>query len=259
MSKIKSEVVTITPEMASQMLCHNTGNREVRDSIVAKYMRIIARGEWKLTHQGIAFDVDGKLVDGQHRLMAIVRTETAVQMMVTRGVDPETFGVLDQGARRTAADILHLPPRIAEVINFASRVYTNETTPSAATLEKMNKAIGPVVTRLVEHCNSNATFFSSAPMKLGAVSRILLGEDEQYVLDLYGNLCRSNVDMIPPVAAALVKAHLQGRTSAGNKTETMAAALYIFNQRNKNFKQLRLDTESAGEIVRAAISAVYDK
>jgi hypothetical protein len=259
MSKIKSQIETVTPEVASAMLCHNTGNREVRDSVVAKYMRVISRGEWRVTHQGIAFDYNGQLIDGQHRLMAVVRTGIAVDMMVTRGVDPETFAVLDQGARRTAADILHLPPRTAEVINFAARVYTNEMTPSAATLQKMYKAIGPAVERLVAYCSNNATFFSSAAMKLGAVSRILLGEDEQYVLELYANLCRSNVDLIPPVGAALVKAHLQGRTSAANKSETMAAALYVFSQRNKSFKQLRLDTDTAGEIARAAISTVYDK
>jgi hypothetical protein len=259
MSKITTGIEKITPEIASAMLCHNRENRDVRDSVVAKYMRIITRGEWRVTHQGIAFDDTGKLVDGQHRLMAIARTGATVEMMVTRGVAPETFAVLDQGVRRTAADILRLPPRTAEVINFASRVYTNEMTPSAATLQKMHAAIGPAVGRLVEYCSNNATFFSSAAMKLGAVSRILLGEDEQYVLDLYANLCRSNVDSIPPVAAALVKAHLQGRTSAANKNETMAVALYIFNQRNKSFKQLRLDTDSAGEIVRAAIATVYDK
>src|SRR6266704_2773676 len=64
------------------------------------------RGEWLVTHQGIAFDVNGVLVDGQHRLAAIIEAERPVELTVFSEVAEGTFDVLDIGKRRTAADVL---------------------------------------------------------------------------------------------------------------------------------------------------------
>lgn len=73
---------------------------------VAALAEAIRRSEWKLTHQGIAFDEAGYLLDGQHRLHAIVEAKIPVQMMVFHGLPREIFPVLDTGKRRSAADTL---------------------------------------------------------------------------------------------------------------------------------------------------------
>ena len=72
-------------------------------SLVAEAMR---RGEWLVTHQGIAFDVNGVLVDVQHRLAAIIEADRPVELTVFTEVAEGTFDVLDIGKRRTAADVL---------------------------------------------------------------------------------------------------------------------------------------------------------
>jgi hypothetical protein len=59
-----------------------------------------------VTHQGIAFDVNGVLVDGQHRLAAIIEADLPVELTVFTDVDEGTFDVLDTGKRRNAADVL---------------------------------------------------------------------------------------------------------------------------------------------------------
>ena len=64
------------------------------------------RGEWQVTHQGIAFDTTGALVDGQHRLAAIVEADQPVEMTVFTEVPDGAFDVLDTGKRRNAADAL---------------------------------------------------------------------------------------------------------------------------------------------------------
>jgi hypothetical protein len=48
-----------------------------------------------VTHQGIALDTDGVLIDGQHRLAAAVEADQPVDMLVITGVDAATFDVLD--------------------------------------------------------------------------------------------------------------------------------------------------------------------
>jgi hypothetical protein len=65
-------------------------------------------GSWRLTHQGIAFNCDGTLLDGQHRLAAIIESGIAVQMLVARGVETANQMVMDDHAKRNASDALTL-------------------------------------------------------------------------------------------------------------------------------------------------------
>lgn len=108
--KLLSCVERITPETAVKWLAKNHAqNRPLRESRIRQYAADIVEGRWRVTHQGIAFDKDETLLDGQHRLHAIVRAGIPCDMMVTRGLTLETFALLDQGAHRTAGDILRLP------------------------------------------------------------------------------------------------------------------------------------------------------
>lgn len=103
------EIVTMTPEWACQILAkQNTNNRNMRGAIVKKYAQAILQGEWQLTQQGIAIDKNGVLLDGQHRLAAIVRAEKPVKIAMAVDCEPEIFKVLDTGATRKASDVLHM-------------------------------------------------------------------------------------------------------------------------------------------------------
>lgn len=88
------------------MLAANTANRPLSRSTVRAFADAMQRGDWLVTHQGIAFDTNGMLVDGQHRLAAVVEAEMPVEMTVFTEVEPDTFDVLDTGKRRNAADVL---------------------------------------------------------------------------------------------------------------------------------------------------------
>src|ERR1019366_7444668 len=66
-----------------------------------------------LTHQGVAFDLAGRLIDGQHRLRAIMKSGTAVMVLVFDGCDPEAFGVIDQGKKRGSGDLFAIKMRLA--------------------------------------------------------------------------------------------------------------------------------------------------
>jgi hypothetical protein len=88
------------------MLAANTSNRPLSKPTVRSLAEAMRRGEWMVTHQGIAFDTNGVLVDGQHRLAAIIDADMAVEMTVFTDVGEGTFDVLDTGKRRNAADVL---------------------------------------------------------------------------------------------------------------------------------------------------------
>lgn len=103
---MRSRVVKITPERAEEMLAANTANRPLSRAVVVAFAEAMRRGDWLVTHQGIAFDTDGVLVDGQHRLAAVIEAGLPVDMTVFTEVEPDTFDVLDTGKRRNAADVL---------------------------------------------------------------------------------------------------------------------------------------------------------
>lgn len=102
--KVETTVETITPAKAAGYLERNQNNRPMSRSALATVVRALNNGHWRLTHQGIAFDADGILLDGQTRLTAIVQTGVTVPMMVTRGLDRDAFTVLDRGKGRTGGD-----------------------------------------------------------------------------------------------------------------------------------------------------------
>lgn len=103
---LSSRIVKVTPELADVFLSRASVNRRV-DAGQVKYLAgAIRRGEWKVTHQGIAFDEEGALLDGQHRLHAIIEARTPVELLIFDGLSRDIFPVLDTGKRRSAADTL---------------------------------------------------------------------------------------------------------------------------------------------------------
>ncbi|WP_217200336.1 hypothetical protein [Streptomyces buecherae] len=98
--------VRVTPEMAREYLSRASVNRRLDVGQVRLLAEAIVRGQWKLTHQGIGFDEAGALLDGQHRLHAIIEANIPVDMLVVDGLSNDVFPVLDTGKRRSAADTL---------------------------------------------------------------------------------------------------------------------------------------------------------
>src|SRR5262245_63514371 len=78
-----SIVVDVTPELASNWLSEcNTHNRKLVEAHVERLAREMKADRWKLTHQGIAFSTKHVLLDGQHRLWAVVMSEKTIPMRV---------------------------------------------------------------------------------------------------------------------------------------------------------------------------------
>ena len=95
---------TITPKKAAAMLKLNTKNRPLSMKAVDRLASAMQRGEWKLN--GDTIKMNGEvLIDGQHRLNAIVKSGVACPMYVVKGVQSDAFDTLDQGRRRTGGDM----------------------------------------------------------------------------------------------------------------------------------------------------------
>ena len=136
-------LMTITPQVADQWLTLNTNNRPARKSHVARLAEAMERGEFRLTGDPVrwAGEVGASvLVDGQHRLMAVVRSGMTVQSFVMTNVPEETAMVIDTAQlQRTLADLLDerratrtkplassidsaRPPDVRESVGYSTRV-----------------------------------------------------------------------------------------------------------------------------------------
>ena len=105
-AKITAKVETITPEIAKTMLGENVNNRRISRDNVNLFAREIRNGEWRFNGEAIKFGKDGRLLDGQHRLLAVIAADKPLTTLVIRGLEDETQQTMDSGKTRTLGDVL---------------------------------------------------------------------------------------------------------------------------------------------------------
>lgn len=101
----KTERILITPDMAKVMMNANIDNRPRSAARVATIAARMKAGLWTFTHQGIGIRADGRILDGQHRLAAIISSGVATPFNVTTGLG-DVFDDIDKGGTRTASDLV---------------------------------------------------------------------------------------------------------------------------------------------------------
>lgn len=97
-------IETVNPAVAEAWLAHNTANRRIRRNQVERFARDMESGAWQENGEGICFAHDGTLINGQHRLSAVVTAGVALPMLVVRGLPMDAQDTMDDGAKRTMGD-----------------------------------------------------------------------------------------------------------------------------------------------------------
>ena len=104
----KTEDITIYPSMAKEwMATSNINNRKLRPNIVDKYADAMLRDQWIYNSESIKFDTNGVLIDGQHRLQAVIKSNVPLFTQVTTNLSTLAFDTIDDGAPRRAADLIY--------------------------------------------------------------------------------------------------------------------------------------------------------
>jgi hypothetical protein len=142
-------LIKVTPEMAEEWLGKNTHNRNIRRIAVDSYARDMAAGNWRLTGEPIKFTPDGVLLDGQHRLLAVIKGGVPVELFVAKGIAPDSQRVMDTGAKRTSSDMLKLdgyanPVHLAAAARYAM-TYQSGTDSRNQTVTPTHSEIGAFV------------------------------------------------------------------------------------------------------------------
>lgn len=103
-----AEVRNVTPALAEAWMKCNTRNRNLSQAHVETIKADLESGNWLLTPDAIAFDDHGVLINGQHRLQAIIESGISAPCIVATGLSHDSFVVTDDGRRRTFGDVLHI-------------------------------------------------------------------------------------------------------------------------------------------------------
>jgi hypothetical protein len=91
--------------MAKQWLDKKDKNRTLSEMRIHSWAYLMRIGKWVFSPDGIKFNKKGKLVDGQHRLLALLESGIPkIKMLRVSGLSKEICKVLDQGRPRTVAD-----------------------------------------------------------------------------------------------------------------------------------------------------------
>lgn len=174
-------LVEVTPELARAWLDRGNFNRPPSQTTIARYVRQIKAGLWKRTHQGLAFTQAEILIDGQHRLHAIIQTGMTLPMLVFINEPTENFEFIDCGRNRSNLDMLRLGMRDATI-----------TSKHIQTLRSFLAGRFCMTTRW-----TNAELNRIFPQYAGAIA---------FVVDLFSGYKDRSVDD-PTVRGVVAKAH----------------------------------------------------
>lgn len=235
---MEMSVVLVTPDLARTLLAYNEGNRKLDKRRVARYAAEMHAGKWKLTHQAIAIAPDGRVLDGQHRLEAIIESDCEVPFYLCRDADPDTFGVVDQGKTRTANDIWRIGgksasgvPSIARLVYLYDHYRTHSDWSNLSTLVTNNEifewaqrpALAPINETVADVCLEASKYemrFRKEVKKVGpavgatlAVLRAYAGISIQNVWDMAFRPLVDCIGLQPGTAVYAFHKVLHKRTS----------------------------------------------
>ncbi len=99
---ISFAIEVIDPERAMRYLAHNTGNRRISRAHVEAIARDLTQGRWMFNAQPICFEHSGRLLNGQHRLQAVILANREIEVPVVRGLSEAAYATYDNHAKRRA-------------------------------------------------------------------------------------------------------------------------------------------------------------
>lgn len=103
------QTIILSPEKATELLEHNRLNRPLSDLHVKRIAAQIACGKWQFNGDTIKIADTGDVLDGQHRLWAVIEAKKSVETIIVRGIAKEAFSTIDTLRKpRSGGDVIAL-------------------------------------------------------------------------------------------------------------------------------------------------------
>lgn len=235
-----TKIETITPKRAALYLERNPSNRPLRKGHVLFLAKQMQAGEWQVTHQGIAFDENGDLSDGQHRLAAIVKAGVPVNIMVSYGVARGKFTAFDTGIGRTISDVTGIDRKLVAVVNVLVGI-SQDANLGPKIMPQESLRFAEIFKSELQDLSNNSTAckaMSRATIRAAAV--FALAQGNQHAMQKYRALSLLNFEEMCPIVCSLAR-WLLGNPSRGGTTqraEEFAKAVWAFQDKNSQTEKL---------------------
>ena len=233
--------VFVTPEMAQDWIdSGNIENRYIRRTVIRRYADMMARGEWHPTHQGIAFS-KRRLIDGQHRLMAVVQSGKPQWMVVFAEQSDDTYGTLDRGIGRTLRDDLGANNHMVDACVWIAKIASDDSTTRAIRPEAARIAMNafmPSMEALHSCAASNIKGRTNSPIRAAVALRhyAASADDRKYVEAQWTAWVNLNIPDMSVSIQSLMKRNDKMGGAGGNAAaqERSAIAWIGFNPETRS-------------------------
>ncbi|HUU60155.1 MAG TPA: hypothetical protein VMZ50_11470, partial [Phycisphaerae bacterium] len=128
---VRARVESVSPDTAISWLQKTEEsvdfkNRKLMPSLYNAYAEEMRRGDWDENGETIIISKEGYVLDGQHRLWAVVESGATIRCLVARGVDKDMFLTIDRGKGRSLGDVLRKGKMLTSALQWVHR-YDRET------------------------------------------------------------------------------------------------------------------------------------
>lgn len=227
----KPSWMLVTPDIAREWLKVNKINRKIRHAMVKYLADQIRAGRWEKIGDGIDFHYDGTLLNGQHRLLAILLANMAVELLVVPGLTDDAYLVRDRGNTKSASDVLRMPANLLADASLCFRIYKS-TAGRISEMDQRDIAAwwAPAHEAILK--GAKQTYgFSGASIRVGFGARWAIQGNARaraYVVEQYKALMSSDVDTMSKSTAALWKRFSTKTVAKGSSVERVRAAVLSF-------------------------------
>jgi hypothetical protein len=166
-AKPSTTIENITPEIAKRYLSTNADHQRKPTMTHQLHLRQqMEKGQWMMTGEPIIFDSNGCLVDGQHRLRALIDAKMDFEFVVIRGVSPESFVAMNRGKQRSNGNVLeikgvsnanNIAACVAGVLNYRRALKSNSGKGGS-----LNSYIRPSSCEIVQEYDENSDLYHKA-------------------------------------------------------------------------------------------------
>lgn len=231
-SAIRAQPVLMTPERAQELLAANHGNRALVQRRVDFFVDQIRSGRWHTTGDAISVSITGRLITGQHRLNAIVKSGIAVVVLLATGLSNESRLVSDRGKPWTIADITGLDKKlVADVDLILKTLRGTKFTPAAQDTQDVSDWWRPAFeTVQAAGENGRRVNLNNGPVRIAVGLRWATepAAGRNYVLSQFGAMTGNRVSDMSTAGASLWK-RLTEKGVGSNSVERMDAIGWVFH------------------------------
>ncbi len=252
---IRFELVNVTPAMAANWLMKNEGNRKLREQHSASLARAMDQGKYKLTHQAAALTKKGRLIDGQHRMRAIVLSGKTVPMFIAYDVPDDVFAVLDSGMPRKMHERLRSNPADTALVTTMFRLMVCTSKAQDYEIEMMIECFEPALRKLAAVPKHGFKKGFRAPHLAAVLLRIAMAiahktkDEVERIQWLLEKIYRDDLTGAPPLLHAFYRQIVEGVANldlaVSPATDQFCRAWNAFDPAKEGVTRLQINDHAA--------------